>query len=164
MEIRTERLVLRPARAGDAAALWRVFSDPEAMRYWSTLPHADPEETRALVEGLQAQPEGHPYFVVDAGGTAIGTAGFWQGSEVGFLLRPDHWGRGLGGELLDALIAHGFGPCGFARIDADVDPRNDASIGLLESRGFRETGRAERTIQLGDVWADSVYFSLERSR
>ena len=159
-QITTDRLLLRAARPDDVDPLWDVFRRPEAMKYWSTLPHATRSQTTELVEGMIAHAADAPYFVVQYQEQAIGTAGFWSGNEVGFILHPQVWGQGIGGELLDALIPHGFEVCDFTHILADVDPDNAASIGLLQSRGFQEIGRAERTLQLGDVWVDSVYFSL----
>lgn len=37
-----------------------------------------------------------------------------------------------------------------------------ASLGLLTSFGFHETGRAERTLRIGDEDCDSVYSALAR--
>ena len=163
VQITTDRLLLRRAKPEDVAPLWDVFRRPEAMKYWSELPHMTPERTTQLVEGMMALEADAAYFTVQFEGQAVGTAGFWEGNEIGFILHPRVWGQGIGGELLDALVPHGFQVCGFADIMADVDPHNAASIGLLQSRGFREIGRAERTIQLGDVWVDSVYFNLSRT-
>lgn len=36
-ELRSPRLVLRAAREGDAAELYKAFSDPDVMRYWYVL-------------------------------------------------------------------------------------------------------------------------------
>ena len=47
-------------------------------------------------------------------------------------------------------------------LTADVDPRNAASLRLMERLGFRETHRAQRTWHIGDEYCDSVYFRLER--
>lgn len=48
------------------------------------------------------------------------------------------WGRGLGGEVLDALLDFGFGEQRADRICAmDVGRANRRSRGLFESRGFR---------------------------
>jgi RimJ/RimL family protein N-acetyltransferase len=46
-------------------------------------------------------------------------------------------------------------------LTADVDPRNAASIKLLERCGFIETHRAAGTWQVGDELCDSVYFRLK---
>ncbi len=46
VEIVTARLRLRRARMADLAAIYGVLSDTETMRYWSTPPHANVEDTR----------------------------------------------------------------------------------------------------------------------
>ncbi len=43
---------------------------------------------------------------------------------------------------------------------AEADPRNVSSIKLLVSLGFAETHRAEKTMQWGEEWCDSIYFRL----
>lgn len=48
-------------------------------------------------------------------------------------------------------------------ITTDVDPRNEASIGVLEKFGFVLTGRAERTWEVGEGgWVGSEYRVLTR--
>jgi RimJ/RimL family protein N-acetyltransferase len=162
-ELRTARLLLRRAQADDLEAMHAVLSDPPAMRYWSTPPHETIEETRRwLASMLDADSATSEDFVVVKDGQVIGKAGAWQIPEIGFILRSDHWGQGLAREALDSVITHLFGARGLPVLTADVDPRNVASLGLLRSLGFRETGRAERTWRVGDEWCDSVY--LEKSR
>ncbi len=162
--LRTTRLVLRRPRLDDAAAMHAILSDPEAMRYWSTLPHTELAQSEAWVAGtLTAIAAGEcDDFFVERDGALIGKAGIWSGDEIGFLLAPSVWGQGYGREALTAVIAHAFGTRGLARIRADVDPRNERSLGLLTRLGFRETGRAARTFCIGGEWADSVYLTLER--
>ena len=161
--IETERLVLRGAREGDAAPLFEVFGCVETMRYWSTLPHTSAVQTAELVAGIAEIADQYRYFVIEHESRAVGTAGFWDGNEIGFILHRDLWRQGYGAEILMSLIAHGFEVLGYEAIVADADLRNAASIGLLRKLGFVETGRAERTIQIGADWFDSVYFALERS-
>ena len=38
--IRTDRLLLRRATMDDLPAIHAILSDPQGMRYWSSLPHA----------------------------------------------------------------------------------------------------------------------------
>lgn len=161
--LETGRLVLRPARADDCEALHAVFARADATRYWSTPPHADMAVTRDWLDSMLAIPpdEGED-FIVEHQGRVIGKAGFYRFPEVGFILHPDAWGRGLGFEALQAVLARGFAVHGLPRADADVDPRNAACQRLLSRLGFRETGRAERTWNVGGEWCDSVYLSLTR--
>jgi RimJ/RimL family protein N-acetyltransferase len=92
----------------------------------------------------------------------IGKAGCWRLGEIGFILHPDHWGKGLAQEALRAVLPHIFASLPIDRLEADVDPRNAAALRLLAGFGFREVRRAERTVKLGDEWCDSVYLELRR--
>lgn len=161
--IQTPRLLLRPAGPSDVVDLHGVLSDRRAMRYWSSLPHATIAQTRAWLAEMIAIPddEGED-FVIERDGRVIGKAGFYRFPEIGFILRPDQWGQGLAKEALTPIIDRAFRHHGLARIEADVDPRNDGSLGLLERLGFIRTGFAERTWLIGREWCDSVYLSLER--
>lgn len=160
-QIRTRRLLMRPMQLSDRDDLFAVFRDPRAMRYWSSLPHETAEETEALIrQTMNAPRETTADFVVEHQGRVIGKAGFWQMPEVGYILHPDFWGQGLATEAMEAVIAYGFGTRGLARITADVDPDNAASLKMLGKLGFVETGRAANTLKIGGKWFDSVYLEL----
>jgi L-amino acid N-acyltransferase YncA len=68
-------------------------------------------------------------------------------------------GRGIGRELMDALITSADG-AGIWTIQTSVFPENVASLALHERVGFRVVGRRERIAQLGGVWRDTIL--LER--
>ena len=161
--IKTKRLVLRRARMSDLEDLHRVFSNPAAMRYWDSPPYEENEQTQRLLEAMvAASPVERDDFIIEHEGRAIGKAGCWRLGEIGFILHPDHWGKGMAREALSAVIPHIFDSLPIDRLEADVDPRNDASLKLLARLGFREVGRAARTILVGDEWCDSVYLELSR--
>lgn len=162
--IRTERLLLRRARAGDLDDIHAVLSDPRAMRYWSTPPHATIDQTRQWLDDMIAAPAAiSDDFVVEFEGDVVGKIGCWQFPEIGFIFRPRVWGRGIAGEALRAVVPWIFGRHALPAITADVDPRNAASLSLLARAGFREIGRAERTWHVAGEWCDSIYLELRRS-
>lgn len=162
--IHTKRLTLRPMQMSDRDDLFAVFGDARVMRYWSTLPHPDAEHTAELIrETIEADPKTTAEFAIEYQGRVIGKAGFWRMPEIGYLLHPDFWHQGIGTEALHALITFGFEQLDLDEMTADVDPDNEASLRLLAKLGFRETGRAEKTLQIGDAWFDSVYLTLDRS-
>lgn len=159
-EIRTDRLVLRRATMDDVAAMHAIMSNPLAMRYWSTPPHADLAETeRWMASMVDADPASSDDFIVTLDGALIGKLGAWKLPEIGFLIDPAHWGRGYAREALAAFVARRRA-LGSAELTADVDPRNGASLALLRWAGFSETGRASGTWQVGDELCDSVYLKL----
>lgn len=160
--IRTDRMVLRPARIEDLEHLHQVFSSPIAMKYWDSLPHSDTAQTAKTIDNMVATPLSHGEdFIVEFDGRAIGKAGFWKFPEIGFIFHPDYWGMGLATEAITALVEHCLQKRKLPAISADVDPRNSRSIRLLENLGFVETHREANTIKVGDNWCDSVYFTLE---
>ncbi len=163
-ENRTERLLLRPARSGDLERIHALLSDPVAMRYWSTPPHETVQQSRDWLDGMMAitLPEGED-FVVEHEGRVIGKAGLYRFPEIGYLFDPACWGRGFATEAVRAVVERAFAVHGLPAIIADVDPRNIASLSVLMRAGFRETGRAARTMQVGEEWCDSVYLSADRA-
>ncbi len=162
--IRTPRLLLRPVDPErDFAAIHAIMCQPRAMAYWSTPPHESEAQTREWLANMaDIEPALGEDFVVEFEGRVIGKAGFYRFPDIGYLLHPAVWGQGLGREAVGAVIARGFAVHGLPRVTADVDPRNKASMRLLERLGFVETHRQVRTWLVGDMWCDSVYFALTR--
>ncbi|MFP5395912.1 MAG: GNAT family N-acetyltransferase [Alphaproteobacteria bacterium] len=162
--LQTPRLLLRTARPNDAEALHDILSSPEAMRFWSSLPHCSLAETRQwLAEMLSIPRDEGEDFVVERNGTVIGKAGLFRFPEIGFIFSPQHWGQGFAREAVSAIIDRAFKVHKLTEIVADVDPRNAASLGLLTSLGFTPTGYRTATFQLGDEWCDSVDLALHNS-
>lgn len=158
----TERLRLRPPRADDLADLHAIFSDAEALTYWSFGPHASLAETEAWLRPLLEDPVASRYeFFIEMEGRIVGKMGCWRVPEIGFILNREVWGRGVAREALLGLIDYmrGEGVCD--HLWADVDPRNARSRKLLESCGFRLAETAKRTIQTHIGWCDSDYFRLD---
>lgn len=159
--IRTDRLVLRRASIDDVAAFHQVLSSPTAMRYWSSLPHSDIEQTKSWVASMvSGHPAGSDDFVVTLDGAVVGKVGAYRLPEFGFILRPDLWGKGYASEAVTAFLEHRRSVAPGSTLEADVDPRNSASLKLLAKQGFVETGRATGTWVIGDETCDSVYLAL----
>lgn len=164
MILRTERLVLRPPQAHDLEALHHIFSNTQAMRFWSHPAHETLEETQKTLDGmLWSHRETGLEFVVERDGVVIGKAGLWRLAELGYILHPDHWRQGLAREALRAIIDTTWDkhPAQL-EITADIDPRNSASAHLLAHLGFKLTHSARATIQINGEWCDSDYYTLLR--
>jgi RimJ/RimL family protein N-acetyltransferase len=168
--LKTQRLALRPLVDGDIEALFAIFSDPEAMRYWTTPPMKAIAEAEALLRDIQRHAEAETLFQWGIArredDVVIGTCTLFRidrehrRCELGYILRRDLWGRGFATEALTALMDHAFGTLDLHRVEADVDPRNDASLRLVERLGFRREGHLrERYFVAGEV-QDSVIYGL----
>lgn len=161
--LKTDRLILRGPRESDLADMFAIYSNADAMKYWSTPPHETPDVTAEMLERrLLAWPDRKTYFQIEMDGKMIGNAGNHIGDEVGFILSPDHWRKGIITEAMTAIIAHLWANTDHQQLTADADPMNAASVGCLLSLGFQETHRADRTFCINGVWSDSVYLALPR--
>ena len=157
------RLTLRRARSDDLAAVYAILSLPAAMRYWSTPAHSSIAQTEVWLARMIARPIAESDDVlIEFQGQVIGKTGAWMLPELGFILHPDHWGKGIALEATAAVITHLFAHHDLPHLVAEADPRNAASLGLLRRLGFVETHRAQNTLQWGDEWCDSVYLRLDR--
>lgn len=164
VEMRTKRLLLRPASAADLSDFHEILSNQAATAFWSTPPHRDREETEAWVAGMMSiDPREGEDFAIELEGRVIGKAGLYQFPEIGFILHPDAWRKGFAQEAVGAVIERAFAVHRLPAIEADVDPRNLASLRLLDRLGFQEVRRAARTWNIGGMWCDSVYLRLRNS-
>jgi len=167
-----DRVRLRWIEDADEAALYTMFSDPEVMRYWSSLPLRGQDEARRLVAEIH---EGFDHRRFLQWGIArqddnqlIGTATLFYldsnnlRAEIGYALVRREWHRGYMREALQALLGFSFEELRLQRIEADVDPRNEPSAKLLQGLGFQKEGiLRERWRATGEV-QDSVIYGLLR--
>jgi phosphinothricin acetyltransferase len=75
-------------------------------------------------------------------------------AEVSVYVAASARGKGVGRQLLNALIEHSEA-AGIWTLQAGMFPENAATIALHKSCGFREVGRRERIGKL-DRWRDTV--------
>jgi ribosomal-protein-alanine N-acetyltransferase len=173
--IESERLTVRLLRESDLPALLEVNGDEVATALlpyptWTSLDDARAWHSR--MAGLQATGLALQFVVVSkASGRAIGTCllfRYEEGSarvELGYVLGRAHWGCGLMREALTALLDHAFTSMSVRRVEAEVDPRNVASSGLLRRLGFSREGLLrERWVTKGEAKDVEVFGLLKRDR
>lgn len=167
--LESDRVRLRPLQATDAADVFALYSDPAVCRYWSFAPWTALAQAEAwLAERIPMRPPAvYGWALTEPGmDRFIGTTALFslsgpnQRAELGYSLLPAHQGRGLAREAVRLAIGHGFGPLGLERIEADVDPRNEASWRLLEHFGFQREGLLRNRWRVGGEFADSWIYGL----
>ena len=62
--------------------------------------------------------------------------------------------------LVTAVVDYAFGPLDLRRLEADIDPRNQASLRALERIGFTREGLLRERWQVGDEISDTVFLGL----
>lgn len=168
----TARLKLRWISNDDVDALFEVFSNAEVMRYWSTPPLADRDAAVDLVneihDSFQRQVMLKWGVARLADDKVIGTTTLYnldfsnRRAEVGYALGHDYWGQGYMQEALQALLGYAFETLDLRRLEADVDPRNKASIQTLERLGFQREGFLRERWEVAGEIQDALFYGLLR--
>jgi ribosomal-protein-alanine N-acetyltransferase len=168
--LESARLRLRVYRNSDAEAMFRLYSDPHVMRYWSFPPWTDRAQADAyLRRALGEMAEGRvlPWAIAAHGDDRLlGTVTLFsldpvQGrAEIGYSLDPKFQGQGMASEALRLALGHAFDTLRLRRVEADVDPRNVPSCRLLERLGFRLEGLLRARWRVAGEICDSALYGL----
>ena len=164
-----ETVALREFTEGDAAALHKVYGDPEATRHLSfeARTFVQVENAVGVAVGAARQEPRSEYLlaVTDvASGEVVGVGrlalGEYDSGQIGFALRPDQWGRGRGRETVGLLLRLGFTSLGLHRVWGARSPANEVSARTMESVGMAEEGRIRGHLFTRGAWRDSVVHSI----
>ena len=170
-ELETERLILRPMRVSDAPDMFDYAKRPEVTRYLLWNPHRDLTYTKRYLEYLAGRYRlGMHYewaLIHKETGHMIGTCGFanidctHNSGELGYVLHPDHHGKGLAPEAARRVMKFGFSVLGLHRIEARYMVENLASRSVMEKLGMRDEGvRREAMLVKGEYRDIGTYAIL----
>ncbi|MFF3890052.1 GNAT family N-acetyltransferase [Streptomyces sp. NPDC001914] len=147
--LRTERLLLEPYVPGDEDDFVALFQDTRVSRWMGDGPSTESAD-RALFgrifskvyrQGLfdvwAVRRDGHLVGHAEIKPTDVG------GFEIIYALAPTAWGSGLGTELAQSIVAHGFDALGLTEVYATVAAPNEASLALLRRIGFEHVRDVE---------------------
>lgn len=86
--------------------------------------------------------------------------GGFRCGAVGYGAFAHSVGRGLMGEGLGLVLRHAFGPMGLHRLEANIQPANAASIGLVRGAGFRLEGFSPDFLFIDGAWRDHERWAI----
>lgn len=170
VELKIERLLLRPFRLKDVDDVYAYAKDPEWERYLG-LPLPQPytrRDAEAYIAGrVLADWSTEPTFaiVLDSrviGGIGVRISAAHQRGEMGYALARVHWGKGIMPEAALAVIDWAFGEHGLAKIYASADPRNRRSTRVMEKLGMTREGVLRSHRKGRGERVDEVYYGILR--
>jgi RimJ/RimL family protein N-acetyltransferase len=163
--IETQRLILRPLRAGDEPDFLALAGDWDVARMTSDIPHPLlPAHAKAWLK-----PNGSDVrFAIELHGRMIGSAGYFRrrsgAAEIGFWLGRNHWGLGFATEAAAAVVRYGFGVDGYTDFSSAHFADNRASGRVLEKLGFEPVGLARMWCSARGAEVDAIGLWLTRER
>ena len=166
----SDRLLLRKVNPEDADSLFKIFSDPDAMKYYNIYPFAEKKEVEQLIaiinehfiQGVAIR----WVIVLINNNEPIGTIGLSSsasnpfGAELGFDLNKNYWNRGIITEAIICVKNFGLNDLGLKRIQARTKPENTGSWKALEKAGFLREGLLRKQSYWKNEFHDVYLYSV----
>jgi aminoglycoside 6'-N-acetyltransferase len=162
MELRGERVVLRPLAEADVPRIVELGADPEVERWWRGL---TPEHV--LAKARRADDDVLVYAIVvddDVAGMIQHyeeTDEEYRHAGIDLFLGTPYHGRGLGTDAVRTMARHLIRDLGHRRLVIDPAAHNERAIRCYEKVGFKRVGiMREYWLDPDRVWRDGVLLDL----
>jgi ribosomal-protein-alanine N-acetyltransferase len=166
---RRPQVAVRPvARSDEAAYLAAVRRSTRLHRPWVSAP-ADAEAFARYL--ARFEPPAHFGFVVvlAPAGDLVGAIhltnvvyGAFCSGYLGYYAFAGHEHRGLMRQGLQQVIRHAFGRLGLHRLEANIQPGNEASLALARACGLTREGFSPAYLKIGGRWRDHERWAIVR--
>jgi [ribosomal protein S5]-alanine N-acetyltransferase len=133
----TSRLLLRPYRLSDIDAFFAYRNDPEWARYTSGTIRSRGEAESSVRMALAAHWCSWPTWAITVDDEMVGSVNLkiadpMADGEISYSLARALWGRGIATEAASAVVGWGFTVRNLRSIWASTNPRNTASVRVME--------------------------------
>ncbi len=169
--IKTERLILLPLKANHAAEMFAGLSDVPSYDFTPDIPYQDVATLEERYRRLERRrsPDGQEAWlnwVISSAATRefLGYIQFTvrpleQRALVAYFVFAAHRRQGIASEAIRASIAEVVAGFRLARVDAEIDTRNAASIALIETLGFLRTRLVPHADEFKGAVSDEYHYS-----
>jgi RimJ/RimL family protein N-acetyltransferase len=147
LRLETERLMLRPPRLEDLDGWTALMADEEATRFIGGIAPRSVcwRQLMSMIGSWHALGFAMFSVIEKSSGRWIGRVGPWQpadwpGTEVGWALNREFWGRGYAAEAAEATIDWAFQVLGWADVIHSIALDNVASQRVAKKLGSRNLG------------------------
>ncbi len=172
MELRTQRLVLRPFQTGDVVDSLAYRNDAEFVRFLPHIPFPfTMQDAERFVSLNMSEPwDTSPTFAVILDGKLTGTVNLeidpaTRSAMLGYAIGRTWWGLGIATEAATATMLWGIKASGLTRVWASTDTRHIKSQRVMEKLGMkRESVQVEHHRGRNGELIDEVVYGLDISR
>ena len=162
-----ERVYLfEPSRADGPSFVEMTATSTELHQPW-VFPATDLERYKLYMERLKSG-RALGFFIADKETDALVGAvnindivlgGFRTGS-LGYYIGSGWAGNGFMTEGLSLVLDQGFGPYRLNRLEANIQPENQASLALVRRLGFRCEGFSPKFLKIDGEWRDHERWAI----
>ena len=86
--------------------------------------------------------------------------GGFQNAYLGYYVGAGYANQGYTTEALELFLRHAFRQLKLHRLEANIQPGNAASIGLVKRAGFRKEGYSPRYLKICGRWQDHERWAI----
>jgi ribosomal-protein-alanine N-acetyltransferase len=86
--------------------------------------------------------------------------GAMQSAYLGYAAGKPFAGKGYMREAIELVLRHAFLTAQLHRLEANIQPGNNASIALARGAGFRREGFSPRYLKIGGRWRDHERWAI----
>jgi len=168
--LKSEKLTLREFRNSDAEMIFRIRSNEKVMLHMDTDYHESVEDALKFIKLINDNyndKSGINWAIELTGADEmIGYVCFHKldrtncRAEIGYALHPDYWRKGYTAEAIRKVVKFGFGEMDLHGIDANINPKNEASKSLLKKLGFKKEAYFRENYLKNGVFLDSEIYCL----
>ena len=165
--LQTERLILRPTTLDDFEPMVAMMADEEVARFiGGTQPRSVVWRQMCTMAGAWTLTGVAMFSIIEKStGRWIGRVGPWQpadwpGTEVGWGLTRDAWGKGYAVEGASAAMDYAVDHLGWTEIIHTIDPANAPSAKVAERLGSKNLRKGRLPPPYDglemDIWGQSA--------
>jgi ribosomal-protein-alanine N-acetyltransferase len=173
-ELKTNRLLLRRLEGSDAREMFFLRSNENVLRYLGREPAKTITEAEEFIGQINKNVDGNESILwgialLDNPAVIIGTICLWNfqkehyRSEIGYILHPDFWRKGIMKEAINCVVDYGFNILGLHSIEALLSTGNIASSAVLESTGFVKEGHLKENFYFRGEFGDTFIYTKLKS-
>jgi ribosomal-protein-alanine N-acetyltransferase len=169
--LKTKRLVLRQINTNDADAILSLRSNDEVMKYIPRPYLKNKDDALALIAMFDDKIENGiginwGIYFLDEPEKLLGIIGHYRikpehhRAEVGYMIFPEHNGKGIITEALQKVVEYGFKEMKLHSIEAILDPENKGSEKVLQKNGFLKEGHFIENEYYEGRFLNSMVYSI----
>jgi len=161
------RVTIRPPTLRDWPAFQAAVKRSRSLHHPWVAPPNTRKKFGAYVK--RAKSDSHRGFLVvlRPSGEIVGVInlgniirGLLQGAYVGYYAFAPHAGKGLMHEGMRLVLKHAFQKLKLHRLEANIQPKNHASLRLARGCRFEREGFSRRYLKVGGRWRDHERWAI----